>query len=203
MKLNKIETIFWDFDGVILDSMSIRDIGFEKVLKNFPDFQVEELISFHKKNGGLSRYVKFRYFFEEIRKEDVSDQEVLKLSEEFSIIMRKLLVDKNLLIQDSLNFITKNHENYKMHIISGSDQNELRYLCENLGLSSFFISILGSPTPKTEIVKETLKKYKYFKNEVIFIGDSINDYEAAMDNKILFMGYNNSELEKKSDFILY
>ena len=29
------KTILWDFDGVILDSMKIRDWGFEEVFKNF------------------------------------------------------------------------------------------------------------------------------------------------------------------------
>ena len=29
-----IKTIFWDFDGVILDSMPIRDYGFRKIWKS-------------------------------------------------------------------------------------------------------------------------------------------------------------------------
>ena len=31
----QIKTIFWDFDGVILDSMPIRDYGFAKIFKEF------------------------------------------------------------------------------------------------------------------------------------------------------------------------
>ncbi|MGH2278576.1 hypothetical protein ACRCD7_05475 [Aliarcobacter sp. ERUVET-7] len=30
-----IKTIFWDFDGVILDSMPIRDFGFAKIFEEF------------------------------------------------------------------------------------------------------------------------------------------------------------------------
>ena len=33
--------------------------------------------------------------------------------------------------------------------------------------------------------------------EVVFIGDSINDYEAAVYNEIDFVGYNNIELKEK------
>ena len=35
-KMKGIETIFWDFDGVIMDSMKVRDEGFEIVLKDYP-----------------------------------------------------------------------------------------------------------------------------------------------------------------------
>ncbi|MCT7599787.1 hypothetical protein [Aliarcobacter butzleri] len=30
-----IKTIFWDFDGVILHSMPIRDYGFREIFKEF------------------------------------------------------------------------------------------------------------------------------------------------------------------------
>ena len=30
-----IKTILWDFDGVILDSMAVRDWGFKEIFKDF------------------------------------------------------------------------------------------------------------------------------------------------------------------------
>lgn len=198
-----IKNIFWDFDGVILDSNEVRSFGFNEVLKKFPEKQVKELLDYHELNGGLSRYVKFRYFFEQIREEIITEEHIRKLAEEFSVIMINLLAKKELLIEESLNFIIKNYKKFNMHVISGSDQNELIFLCEKLNISKYFKSILGSPTPKTIIVKETLNNYNYSNKNTLFIGDSINDYEAAIDNNILFMGFNNSILEKKSDIILY
>ena len=35
--------------------------------------------------------------------------------------------------------------------------------------------------------------------ETLLIGDSINDFEAARDNEIYFLAYNNPALEKLSD----
>jgi len=61
-----LDAIFWDFDGVLINSNSIREMGFEKVLSDYPKEKVEALLQFHKANGGLSRYVKFRHFFENI-----------------------------------------------------------------------------------------------------------------------------------------
>lgn len=190
-----INVIFWDFDGVLMDSNSVRDLGFERVLAEFPKDQVDRLLAFHQANGGLSRYVKFRYFFEEIRKESISDNDILIWAERFSLIMKELLVNPELLIEETLNFVKENQGKYIMHITSGSDQNELRFLCKSMGIDDLFTSIHGSPKPKKEWVKELIEMHGYNLSECVLIGDSFNDFEAASISNIHFMAYNNAKLE--------
>ncbi len=194
--------ILWDFDGVLMDSMPVRDRGFELVLKEFPAQEVARLMEFHHANGGLSRYVKFRYFFEEIRNESISENEVSIWAAKFSKVMKKELLDKSLLITESLNFVKLNKDLFSMHIVSGSDQAELRYLCDKLNIASYFLSINGSPTAKKQLVSNLLEEYNYDKNKTVLIGDSMNDFEAAQYNEIDFMGYNNKNLKNlKSIYI--
>ncbi len=193
-----IKVIFWDFDGVLMDSNAVRDVGFVSVLSEFPREQVAGLLSFHQANGGLSRYVKFRYFFEEIRKEPISDGEILKLAERFSLIMKELLVNPKLLIDETLNFVKQNQGKFIMHITSGSDQTELRYICKTLGINHLFNSIHGSPKPKKEWVKELIEVNKYQTEQCVLIGDSVNDWEAAFYNKIFFCPYSKNVI---NDFI--
>jgi len=189
------KVIFWDFDGVIMDSMPVRNKGFELVLSEYPASEVAQLMDFHLANGGLSRYVKFRYFFEEIRGNSVTEAEVNDWALKFSSVMKRELMDKKLLIENSVSFIQQNHEKYTMHIVSGSDQAELRYLCEQLDLDGYFDSIHGSPTPKKQLVQDILTDKTYEVSETVLIGDSINDFEAAETNNIDFLGYNNTQLE--------
>lgn len=197
-QLSKYKVILWDFDGVIMDSMPIRDLGFEKTLSDYPNNQVEELLDFHRKNGGLSRYVKFRYFFENIRKETVIERQIADLAQRFSEIMLSLLINEKLLINDSIKFIKNNSENFKFHIVSGSDGIELNKICSGLDLDKFFITIQGSPTPKKQLVRDLLSFYSYDKTDVCLIGDSGNDQEAAEYNQISFFGYNNEKLKGDS-----
>lgn len=196
INLKNKKNIFWDFDGVLMDSMPVRNRGFELVLQDYPKKEVKQLMDFHLKNGGLSRYVKFRYFFEEIRNESISEDQVNEWASKFSEVMKKNLLDSRLLIKDTCDFVKANKDRFKMHIVSGSDQEELRYLCEQLNLSCFFLSINGSPTPKKELVAGLLKDFKYKIKETVLIGDSINDYEAANINGLSFFGYNNTSLKK-------
>jgi phosphoglycolate phosphatase-like HAD superfamily hydrolase len=198
--MSSTKVFFWDFDGVLMNSNDVRDQGFIEVLSEFPQTEVQQLLAFHRKNRGLSRYVKFRYFFEEVRGESISEEQVNEWASRFSKQIKELLVDASLLIEDSIMFIRKNHESYPMHVVSGSDGNELRYICEALQIDKYFISIHGSPTPKKQLVSTLISERGYVKKNCILIGDSINDYEASEYNGIAFFGYNNSEL-RKFDYI--
>lgn len=193
-----VKNIFWDFDGVIMDSMPVRDQGFLDVLSDYPEGQVTKLLVYHKANGGLSRYVKFRYLFEEIRKEEVSDEEVQVLADKFSVFMLQKLKNPKFLINQTVQYIENNHQNYKMFIVSGSDQAELREICKAVGLDRYFKGIYGSPTPKNQLVQNLIEKENCNPLESILIGDSINDYEAANVNNIAFYGFNNPDLKSVS-----
>lgn len=95
------------------------------------------------------------------------------------------------------------HTQMHIHIVSCSDQTELRELCRQLGIAHFFKSIQGSPTPKKQLVQEVLDRNQYEPDNCVLIGDSINDWEASEANKISFMGYNNPSIEKFCNLQLF
>jgi HAD superfamily hydrolase (TIGR01549 family) len=193
-----VKNILFDFDGVILDSMPVREYGFRKIFEDYDDDLVNKLLKFHNANGGLSRYIKIEYFYNELLGQDISNKNVKKLAENFSVIMRKRLTDKKYLIEKTMNFIYVNFKSYNLHIVSGSDEKELQFLCKKLEIGNYFISIHGSPTHKNYLVSDILNKNSYKANETILIGDSINDHEAAEVNNIDFYGFNNVELRVHS-----
>ena len=191
-----MKNILFDFDGVILDSMPIRDFGFREIFKQFPKEKVEKLIDFHQKNGGWLRFIKIRYFYEDILGQEISEKEVLVYAEKFSKIMRKELIKKKYLISETIEFLNWASNKYYLHIVSGSEEKELQYLCKNLEVEKYFITINGSPTKKGKLVQDILENYRYSKDETILIGDSINDYQASKENSIEFFGFNNLNLKR-------
>jgi len=193
-----IKNILFDFDGVILDSMPVREYGFKKIFEQYDNTLVLELLAYHNKNGGLSRYVKIRYFFEKILKQNIKEEEVNALADQFSDIMKNELINKKYLIKETVAYIKSNQHMYTFHIVSGSDENELKFLCDKLNIAHHFKSIHGSPTHKNILVQNLLAQYNYNSQETILIGDSINDYEASNINNINFYGFNNLKLQQVS-----
>lgn len=190
-----IKNILFDFDGVILNSMPIRDWGFVKLFESYPAKKVDLLVAYHKNNGGLSRYVKIRYFFNEILKKKISDKHVQVWADRFSSIVKERLCRRELLIMPTFDFVRNNFQRFNLHIVSGSDEKELREICKRIDIARFFRSIHGSPTPKTDLVAAIISDHVYEASKTVLIGDSVNDYDAAKNNSIRFFGYNNPELK--------
>lgn len=196
-----IKVIFFDFDGVILDSMLVRDYGFRKIFENYPIELIDKFIGYHRYNGGLSRFHKIKYFYNTFLKEEIAEDKIQDYAYKFSKIMKSELVNKKYLIKETIDFIKNNYRLYNFHIVSGSEENELKYLCNQLEISNYFKSINGSPIDKNNLIKNVLKEKKYNPLNCILIGDSINDYDAARINKIKFFGYNNINLKSKINYI--
>ncbi len=194
-----IKNLLFDFDGVIMDSNPIRTFGFREIFKEFPARQVDELIRYHELNGGIPRFDKIRYFYREILKQEISEEKVQEYAGKFSQIMKRELVNSENLIGETVDFIKSHYGDYSIHVVSGSEEKELQWICAQHDIDQYFISINGSPTLKPRRVKEVMGKYNQKKEETVMIGDSINDYEAASENGIKFYGYNNEEMKKYSD----
>ncbi len=194
-----IKQILFDFDGVIIDSMDVRDEGFRAIVQGHDEVLIDKFIAYHRYNAGLSRYVKIRYFYETLLGKTISEDEVNALADKFSQIMKKRLVSTDVLISETVDFIKDIYEQIPLHIVSGSDEQELNFLCKKLNLDHYFVTIEGSPTPKNDLVKNIIKKYRYDPKETLLIGDSINDYDAAKINSLYFLGFNNEALMSVSD----
>lgn len=196
-----IKNIIFDFDGVILDSVPTKTEAYRKLFQEFPCDKVEQLVEYHIKNGGISRYVKVKYFFEEILSQSISEDKILCYADRYSELTKEELTNPKYMIDDAVSFIKQNYQNYNMHIASGADENDLKYICEKLELTPYFLSINGSPSKKNDIVKNILDLNNYNKNKTILIGDSVNDYEVAKSNGIEFYGFNNTLLENNLNYL--
>ena len=84
-----IKNILWDFDGVILNSMKIKGDGFVELFQDYDKKLINQLEKYHYNNGGISRFEKIKYFFNEILKQEISNDDVLNLADEFAKIIKK------------------------------------------------------------------------------------------------------------------
>lgn len=185
----KYKHLIFDFDGVLADTNAIRFEGFKLLFATYPYEQVNQLVEYAKSNGGLSRYEKIKYFFREVRNEPITDENVWSLAKQYSELVKQKVIDASP-VNGSLEFLTNYYKNYDLAIVSGSDQEELRDVCRARGIDSFFINILGSPVSKGSNLSKLLSEMKWEKEFCVFVGDSLNDLDAAVVNGIDFIGRN-------------
>ena len=187
----KYKHLIFDFDGVLVESNEIRFDGFRSLFKNYPQDQVERLVLYAKINGGLSRYEKIKYFFKQIRNEPIRDDNVQLLAKQYSELVKQKVIDAEP-VKGSLEFLSNHKNNYDFAVVSGSDQEELRDVCKDREIDHFFLEILGSPASKESNIALLLTKMGWGRKSCLFIGDSINDFDAARANRIDFIGRNSN-----------
>lgn len=180
-----IKAIIFDFDGVLIESAGIKTEAFRRLLSKWND-KVDEIVSYHIKNMGISRYVKFRYFYENIINETYSDEIEAELGARFSEIVLDE-IKKAPLVNGTKDFLGQNYQKYLFFIASGTPQEELNDIVSFRGLEKYFNGVYGTPATKTEIVEMILKRNCLERNQVVFVGDAESDKMAAGESGIPFI----------------
>ncbi|MFH1258614.1 MAG: HAD hydrolase-like protein [Elusimicrobiota bacterium] len=188
--------IIFDFDGVLAETNAVRLEGFRLLFKGYPEEEVDQLVKYAEKNGGLSRYEKIKYFFEKICGKEVSDKKLYALAQEYSKLIKQRIIDAAP-VKGSIKFLSKYYDNYDFAVVSGSDQEELQDVCKARKINHFFVEILGSPSSKESNLDMLLGKMGWAKKSCLFIGDSINDLDAACLIGIDFIGRNSDLMDWK------
>lgn len=182
----RCNVIILDCDGVIFDSNTFKSEAFGTVLSRagYPKDLVNRFVQYHKENGGLSRYVKFRVFMTDYLKIPFDQSLYEKLLKEFSdyaIASYK----KVSLTPSALEFLEAFKNRADFYIASGSDEQELVSVFEDKNLTHYFKAILGSPKSKQECVLAIIEKNPG--KDIAFIGDSKTDLLVAKENKLDFI----------------
>ncbi len=181
-----IKNIFFDFDGVILDSVDCKTRAFEDMYTQYGQEIANQVKKYHLENGGVSRFEKFRYWHKKHLGIEITNEQLNNLSEEFSSRVVDKVV-KSCEIKGSMDFIKKNHQKYRLWIITATPTTEMNRIADKIEIKPYFIGIYGSPEKKKHWVDHLLKKHHLHPNETLFLGDATTDFEAAQYGKLHFV----------------
>jgi len=184
----KWEAIFFDCDGVILDSANTKTRAFEKIFLPYGEKYMREGVNYHLQNVGISRFEKFRYFYSNILKTNFSETDIQKMG----ILFSKYALDEILnaqFIEGAIDTIKElHHMSIPIYVVSGTPNEELKIIFNKKNLTHYFHEIHGSPRTKILIINDILFRNSYHYNNCLFIGDAMTDYHAAAKTRLNFIG---------------
>lgn len=185
MKLKK--AIIYDFDGVICDSVNVKTEAFAEMYRPYGDHIVSQVVNYHLLNGGVSRYEKFKYFHDKFLGIEIDKEQVNQMAEQFaSLVMHKVIISE--FIPGSFKFIKAHSENYFQFVCTGTPESEILEILQQRNMSSYFKGIYGAPERKSGIIKRIASEFNISTEEMIFFGDSMTDYDAALELSVDFIG---------------
>ena len=179
MDLTKYNTIIFDCDGVLLNSNFKKSEAYRYAAIDFgaTEEQAEELVQYHIKNSGISRYVKFDYFLTNILEQSFNEENFNFLVKSLNHHVIEILIDCD--VAAGLDELRKQTIDQHWMVMSGGDQDEVRTILASKHLDHLFdYGIYGSPDSKHDIVKHHLENNKNFM-PAIFFGDAEYDIKTA------------------------
>jgi len=187
--IDKYDIFFFDFDGVIVDSVNIKSRAFGELFKDYGEDIIKEIMRYHLNEGwALSRYDKFKYYYKNILHKKMTRDVINELDKRFSQLVTKKVVKAPFIdgVIDFLKKLKKKHK--KCFIISATPQKEIRRITKLRQIEKFFEEIVGSPMGKRGNFKYLMKKYVIDAAKTVYFGDTEADYEVAAENGIDFVG---------------
>ena len=181
-----IKNIFFDFDGVLAESLDIKADAFYKLYLSYGQGIASKVKKHHLQNGGISRYKKFVLYHNIYLNKKLSNIELQIISEQFSKLVCEAVINADE-VKGSTKFLENNYKSYRMFIITGTPTKEAKYICKKRNISKYFTDIYGSPESKDYWCKYIFDKYQIINTETIFIGDAMSDYKAAKATDIKFI----------------
>lgn len=187
IKLNRYKLFFFDFDGVIVDSLDIKTEAFGELFGKYGKDISGKVMDYHRNNGGVSRYDKFEYYYENLLYKEINKNIINRLDKDYSrLVVKKVIAAKY--IRGALEFIKLlNKQKKDCFIISGTPQKEIRYILKRRKIAQLFKEVVGSPVNKTDNLRKLMDKYGVDPKEAVFFGDAKSDYYAAKENKVAFI----------------
>tara|TARA_Y100000766_G_C18879787_1_gene592789 strand:- start:795 stop:1448 length:654 start_codon:yes stop_codon:yes gene_type:complete len=185
--MNNLKTIIFDYDGIISESVKVKTEAFAEIYSPFGHDIVKKVIQHHEANGGVSRFDKFLYYHRKFLNVDLSEKELVKLTDTFSNLVLQNVIDSKY-VKGVYDFISLNYKKYNFFISTGTPKVEIDIILNKKKLSQYFIEVFGSPEKKDLHVKKIIKDYNLKNNEIIFIGDALSDRNAARVNGVTFIG---------------
>ncbi len=215
MNANQIKAIGFDWDGTLVDSMSVKSQSFaEAVIRFYPHLEKkqEEIGNLYLATRGTLRTHQLSLVQQKYRLNQLSDEEIKRWSDLFT----SLNIDKKLpLFEDTIEVLRElKSRGYNLFLCSSVPQADLDKTLTQYPLGDYFEIVLGSRDggkfrkgiPHLTYVSE---KMGVSLDRIAFVGDGSDDVIGANEAGCLSIGkadrkipYSKEEIQKSNPKII-
>lgn len=175
-----LRAVIFDFDGVLAESVNIKTEAFRRLFEAEGPEAVKAIEAYHLAHLGISRFEKFKYMYGEVLNRPLDEDEFQRLSRGFEALVLEA-VKAAPEVKGASECLKGLYGRLRLFIVSGTPEVEMRLIAEARGIARYFEGIYGAPETKAALVRKILLDGGLEPGDVVFIGDAMTDYRAAME----------------------
>ncbi len=179
------EAIFFDVDGVLIDSLAIKGNAFSHAFSDYPDAH-DEIVSFHLAHGGVNRREKIAALHHMIVGRAPTERELADRITSFAVAVVQGVVAAPE-IPGVGAAVAEWFEKSALYAVSATPTDELRSIFDRRDLTQYFRCILGWPPDKGLSIQEIIASQGHEASSCILVGDSFEDLQAAITAGVQFI----------------
>lgn len=187
-----IKVIILDFDGVVVESVGLKTEAFYELFQEHKDL-IDDIIKYHLENNAVSRFIKFKYIYENFLGKEYNEKTEEEVGKRFSEIVFQKVVSCPF-VTGAVEFLQEFSKAYPIYLVSITPQEELDRIVARRDIKRYFRGVFGSPPGnKIDFIGRILEDEGAKPAEAIYIGDMIDDYRIAKETGVQFIGRRNTE----------
>ena len=183
--LRRASLVFWDFDGVIKESVSVKTEAFVRLFSPYGRDVAERVRAHHESHGGLSRFEKIPIYLGWAGEEATATR-IDALCEQFSHLVMQAVID-SAWVPGVREYLLAHRAHQRFVLVTATPQDEIEAILGALELRSAFVEVHGAPTRKRAAVADVLQRLACAPEDALGIGDSGTDLDAAVANGVPFL----------------
>lgn len=181
---SKIDAVFFDYDGVLVDSVDIKGGAYAQLFAPLGDEIRKFAIEFHRWNGGMDRYRKIEAILSHF---SLPADKILQMAESFSDLTKQAVIAAPALAVGWCWLSQARMHEVPAFLVSGTPEVELLEIVRARNELVYFDAVRGSPQLKKDILREILQTRQLEAHRCLMIGDAPSDFEAALANGLHFV----------------
>ena len=177
--------VFWDFDGVIKDSVEVKTQAYFQLFEPFGSVVAEKVRKHHEVHGGMSRFDKLPIYMQWAGLEP-NQSTVSEYCEQFTQRVLQGVIDAPW-VAGVERYLCSNSKEQAFILVSATPQDELEHILHVLDLTKCFAEVYGAPISKRDAIGKTLRARGLDARDCLMIGDSQADLDAAVASQVPFL----------------
>ncbi len=183
--INRAELVFWDFDGVIKDSVDVKTHAFVQLFLPYGEEVANRVRQHHESNGGVSRFDKIPFYLTWAG-EPASAARIEEFCARFSQTVLQAVVDAPW-VPGVREYLLQHYVEQYFVLVTATPQEEIEQILVALDLAHCFREVHGAPSKKASAIGAVLARQKSSPHQALMIGDAETDRQAAQANAVPFL----------------
>jgi phosphoglycolate phosphatase-like HAD superfamily hydrolase len=181
------DAIFFDFDGVLVESMQVKIDAFRSLYAPYGREVEEKAIAHYLANTGINRGIRITECHRAFLGRELSETEVRVLSDRFGELVEERVV-ACAWVPGARAVLERWYRRLPLFLVSATPNEELARILERRGMAHYFAAVHGSPPDKITVIGRLLQEHGWSGDRVLMVGDGPPDQRAAAANGVAFVG---------------